>query len=298
MNQILVNPLGMKFVWVSAGTFWMGAQGNQKQVAIDQGFYLGVHPVTQGQWQAVMVSNPSYFSRDGGGAGQVKAIAEEDLKHFPIESVSWYDVQEFLKVLNTCENKGDLVYRLPNEAEWEYACRGGATSPEECAFEFYFAHPTNDLSSAQANFNGNYPAGRGARGTCLERTTKVGSYPANRLGLYDMHGNVWEWCADLYELGGSDRVIRGGAWGSWCYGCRASYRFRGAPAHRGRHWCGYVSSPPALAQPRFSLTNRNNNLGFRLAVTPAAAGRDKGLQDLQMPSRHEAAASAGAFGLS
>ena len=107
--------------------------------------------------------------------------------------MSWDDVQEFLQKLNAREKDSGWMYRLPTEAEWEYACRGGASSKEECSYHFYLDKPTNDLSSTQANFNGNYPDGGAAKGPYLERTTKVGSYQPNRLGLYDMHGNVWEW---------------------------------------------------------------------------------------------------------
>ena len=98
------------------------------------------------------------------------------------------------------EGKGYL-YRLPSEVEWEYACRGGATSEEECSYHFYFAKPTNDLSSKEANFNGNFPFGKADKGPYLGRTTKVGSYAPNKVGLYDMHGNVWQWCEDLWEKG-------------------------------------------------------------------------------------------------
>src|SRR5438270_2722113 len=101
------------------------------------------------------------------------------------------------------------MYRLPSEAEWEYACRGGATSEEECSYHFYFDRPTNDLSSDQANFNGNYPFGKAPKGKYLERPTRVGAYPPNKLGLCDMHGNVWQWCADAVSEGGSVRVLRG-----------------------------------------------------------------------------------------
>ena len=91
-------------------------------------------------------------------------------------------------------------------------CRGGATSEEECSYHFYFAKPTNDLSSKEANFNGNFPFGKADKGPYLGRTTKVGSYAPNKVGLYDMHGNVWQWCEDLCGKRGSVRVFRGGGW--------------------------------------------------------------------------------------
>jgi formylglycine-generating enzyme required for sulfatase activity len=239
------NSLGMKLVRVPRGTFWMGDRGSQQQVEIPHDFYIGAYPVTQQQWQVVMGSNPSYFCRTGGGADGVKDIGDAELKQFPVEQVSWDDVQDFLKRLNTREKDSGFLYRLPTEAEWEYACRGGATSQEDCAFDFYFAQPTNGLSSAQANFNGNHPAGNARKGDWLERTTKVGSYQPNRLGIYDMHGNVWEWCEDLYEAGRPGRVIRGGYWYFDGSDCRASVRAVNEPSGRG------------------------DNLGVRLAAVPS-----------------------------
>jgi formylglycine-generating enzyme required for sulfatase activity len=156
-----------------------------------------------------MGNNPSAFSRRGANQGSVSGISEEELKLFPVEMVSWDDAQEFLKKLNEKERAGGYWYRLPTEAEWEYACRGGATSADECSYHFYFDKPSNDLSSDQANFNGNYPFGKAPRGKYLGRPTRVGSYPPNKLGLCDMHGNVWQWTSTAV---GSNRVDRGGSW--------------------------------------------------------------------------------------
>jgi uncharacterized protein (TIGR02996 family) len=231
------NTLNAHFTWVPPGTFWMGGGGGkrgERQVTIEQGFALGVFPVTQAQWQAVMGNNPSYFSRTGDGKDTVKDISDEKLTFFPVESVSWDDAQELIEKLNDKERGRGYVYRLPTEAEWEYACRGGATSGEDCSYHFYFDTPTNDLSSEQANFNGIHPAGEASNGPYFGRPTKVGSYHPNCLGLYDMHGNVWEWCQDLYEEWGSARVLRGGSWFHYASHCRAMGRRRLAPTERSR----------------------------------------------------------------
>jgi formylglycine-generating enzyme required for sulfatase activity len=223
------GPLGMKFVPLPKATFYMGWDGKKKGVKTEimEDFEIAIHTVTQEQWEKVMGKNPSYFSRDGRGRDKVKDIRDEDLKLFPVEQVSWADAQEFIKKLNEKEAKGGYVYRLPTEAEWEYACRGGATSEEECSFHFYFDKPTNDLSSKQANFSGDYPAGTAEKGPFLGRPAKVGSYAKNKLGLYDMHGNVWQWCEDQYDpKKGSDRVARGGAWYGRASTCEAANRAR------------------------------------------------------------------------
>jgi formylglycine-generating enzyme required for sulfatase activity len=214
----------MTFVRLPKGTFYMGWDGQKKGVRteIRDDFEIAVHDVTQGQWQAVMGNNPSWFSRQGGGRRDVVDISDEELKLFPVEGVSWDDAQEFLKRLNEKERGRGYLYRLPTEAEWEYACRGGATSEEECSYHFYFARPTNDLSSEQANFNGGYPFGKAAKGKFLGHPTRVGAYPSNKLGLCDMHGNVWQWCADVVPYVRLDRVGRGGSWGDFGIGCRAA----------------------------------------------------------------------------
>jgi formylglycine-generating enzyme required for sulfatase activity len=246
------NPLCMNLVLVPRGTFWMGARGRQQQVQIPRDFYLGAFPVTQGQWQTIMGSNPSHFSHSGNGAAQVEGFSEAELKQFPVEQVSWNDVQEFLERLNAREKAGAFLYRLPTEAEWEYACRAGASSQQDCAFDFYFgdpcrnvSQPTNNLASADANFDGRNPAGNAPRGQYLARTTKVGSYEPNRLGIWDMHGNVWDWCEDHVDARRTARVIRGGSWDSNGSYCRAS--------HRGM----------------FEPGRRSSSMGFRLAAVPS-----------------------------
>jgi formylglycine-generating enzyme required for sulfatase activity/tRNA A-37 threonylcarbamoyl transferase component Bud32 len=199
----------MTFVRLPKGTFymgWGGLPGSAKKTAIKEDFEIAVHDVTQGQWEAIMGNNPSWFSRKGNGRKKVVDISDEELKLFPVENVSWNDAQAFLKKLNEKERGRGYVYRLPTEAEWEYACRGGATSEEECSYRYYLDKPTNDLSSEQANFDGNHPFGKAPKGPYLQRTTRVGAYAANKLGLCDMHGNVWQWTA---EAEGSDRVCRG-----------------------------------------------------------------------------------------
>jgi formylglycine-generating enzyme required for sulfatase activity/serine/threonine protein kinase len=208
------NSILMTFVRLPKGTFYMGWDGVTKGVKteIRKDFEIAVHDVTQGQWEAVMGDNPSHHSRTRAGADM--EISDEELKLFPVENVSWDDTQAFIKRLNEKERERGYLYRLPTQAEWEYAARGGATSEEECSYHYYFDKPTNDLSSDQANFNGNYPHGNAPRGKYLERPTRVGSYPPNKLGLCDMHGNVWQWCDDGVEdaTGRIRRVIRGGGW--------------------------------------------------------------------------------------
>ncbi len=120
------GALGMKFVPLPKATFYMGGGGGKagKKTAIKEDFEIAIHTVTQGQWQEVMGANPSWFSRDGKGKDKVKDIKDEDLKHFPVETVSWTDAQEFIKKLNEKEKGKGYQYRLPSEMEWEYGCRG------------------------------------------------------------------------------------------------------------------------------------------------------------------------------
>jgi uncharacterized protein (TIGR02996 family) len=273
----LTNSIGMEFVLVQPGTFlmgeppgeeWRGRGEKQHEVTLTRPFYLGVYPVTQGQWKRVMGYNPSSFSRTGQGRDRVEDVSDAELDLFPVEQVSWTDAQDFLQRLATLdkEARNAREYRLPSEAEWEYACRGGHFVKDlkvSHTLPFHFDRPSSSLDYRQANFGSNYPYGRSDEGPDLDRPSKVGSYRPNLLGLFDMHGNVWEWCADWYERDyynnspthdptgptgpspGAHRVIRGGSW--WCTSdevCRAANRFLGG------------------------LSDRYDHQGFRVAAVP------------------------------
>ncbi len=202
---------------------------------------MAAFQVTQDQYQRLMGNNPSYFCATGGGKDKVRGI---DTKRFPVEALTWDEAVAFCKKLSDLpeETKAGRTYRLPAEAQWEYSCRGGATSSQP----FHFG---NSLSSTQANFDGNYPFGGAAKGPYLERPCPVGSYAANAFGLFDMHGNVWEWCLDWYDEHyyknspkrdpqgpekGECRVLRGGSWNYIGNYCRAAYRLGLAPGARDR----------------------------------------------------------------
>ncbi len=250
------NSVGMKLVRIGAGKFRMGSpateeardpadKGSEEQhdVEIAKPFYLGAHEVTQAQYQKIIGKNPSNWSPEG--AGKVQKI---DTRDFPVESVSWEDAVKFCALLSElpAERKAGRVYQLPTEAEWEYACRGG---PVSSPAPFHFLKPSASLSFGQANFWAEHPYGGGAKGAWLQRTCRVGSYEPNRLELYDMHGNVWEWCADWYDKDyyrnsplrdpqgpkaspENRRVLRGGSgWfsGAWC---RAAMRNKSDPGER------------------------------------------------------------------
>jgi formylglycine-generating enzyme required for sulfatase activity len=238
------NSIGMKLVLIPKGKFTMGSPEDEvdrgtdesrHEAEISKPFYLGVHAVTQKQYKEVMGTNPSYFSAGGGGKDKVKDLDTDD---FPAERMSWHDAQVFCEKLSSlaAEKRFGRVYRLPTEAEWEYACRAGTTTP---------VHFGRSLSSRQANFDGNFPYGRGAvKGPNLGRTCRVGSYRANKFGLYDMHGNVYQWCSDWYgkdyykdsprkdpqgPASGTTRVLRGGSWYDHGWDCRAAYRGNDTP---------------------------------------------------------------------
>jgi formylglycine-generating enzyme required for sulfatase activity len=239
------NSIGMKLVLIPAGKFTMGSPKDEKgremsaggasgketqhEVEITRPFYIGVYPVTQAQYKKVMGTNPSWFSAKGTGSDKVEGLNTDS---FPVERVSWQDAKKFCAALSKlpAEKKAGRTYRLPTEAEWEYACRAGTTTPFNCG---------KSLSSRQANFDGKYPYGGAPKGPYLGRTCKVGSYKPNAWGLYDMHGNVYHFCSDWFKkdnVTGSPKkdpkgpkkgdacVLRGGSWINSGWACRAAFR--------------------------------------------------------------------------
>jgi uncharacterized protein (TIGR02996 family) len=260
----LVNSIGMKLLLIPAGTFQMGTPAQEQaairktlgdsilseivaletlhEVEISRPYFLGACPVTQEEYTQVTGGNRSYFCASGDGKLNVSNL---DTKAFPVEQVSWEEATAFCEALsNRAEEKAaGRVYRLPTEAEWEYACRGGAVSYAP----FHFGY---SLSSSQANFRGEFPYGPASKGPYLIRTSAVGSYSANVFGLYDMHGNVWEWCHDWLDTnyyksspkidpqgpnGGSDHVMRGGSWDGSAFYCRSAFRFSRMPRDRSNY---------------------------------------------------------------
>ena len=218
-------PLSMDFVWIERGVFQMGSpeseegrwsnEGPLHEVELSRGFWLGTYEVTQGEWESVMGSNPSRYTGDS---------------RRPVERVSWYDVHEFIGRLN--DAAGDSLYRLPSEAEWEYACRAGTTT----AYGYQVRDPNPSL--------GDY-AWYDCNDGC--DTKVVGGKKPNDWGLHDMHGNVWEWVQDRYSNNyynnsprvdppgrdtGSRRVRRGGDFGNIARNVRSAYRSAGSPGFR------------------------------------------------------------------
>jgi formylglycine-generating enzyme required for sulfatase activity len=238
-SEDLGDGITLEMVAIPGGTFTMGTEDEeierlvkkfnwdgfrserpQHRVTVSS-FYMGRYPITQAQWKAIaatakididLETNPSRFKGD----------------ELPVESVNWYQATEFCKRLSR-ETKQE--YRLPSEAEWEYACRAGTTTP------FYFGET---ITGELANYNASETYAEEAKGEYRKKTTPVGQFPPNAFGLYDMHGNVWEWCADTWHdnydgaprdgsvwiKNGDDNrsPLRGGSWYNVPYSCRSAYR--------------------------------------------------------------------------
>jgi formylglycine-generating enzyme required for sulfatase activity/tRNA A-37 threonylcarbamoyl transferase component Bud32 len=255
------NTIGMKLVLIPPGKFLMGSPATEKlrnptespqhEVTISKPFYMGAYEVTVGQFRQFVKATGYKTDAEASGRGAARWFPEEKTfkadarcnwqnpgwqqeDDYPVVCVSWNDARAFCVWLSQKENRS---YRLPTEAEWEYACRARTFTP--------FSYGSS-LSSFQANFNGNVPYGDASRGPYLERATKVGSFRPNDFGLYDMHGNVTEWTADYFaaeypanaqvdptgpEKGNEhqDRVYRGGSWIDYGQLCRSAMRGSNPP---------------------------------------------------------------------
>jgi len=220
--------IDQEFVRIPAGTFLMGserdepgreAQERQHEVTLSRSFYLARTEVTQAQWQRVMGTNPSRFA---------------DCPDCPVEEISAHEIELFLTRASDLEG---VNFRLPTEAEWEYACRAGTDTVFGIG---------DELDTDHANYDGHYPLVDQPAGEFRERTTPVGSFSANPWGLFDMNGNVWEWTADLHceypagqitdprgSCATAFRVIRGGSWIFGADSARCALRYTHRPEHVG-----------------------------------------------------------------
>ncbi|MBD2443281.1 SUMF1/EgtB/PvdO family nonheme iron enzyme [Dolichospermum sp. FACHB-1091] len=244
-GEDLGNGVILEMVAIPGGTFKMGSPENEEGYHSSQSpqhevtvppFFMGKYPVTQQQWRVVaalpkdkidLKSDPSYFKGD----------------NLPVECVSWNDAQEFCARLSRMANK---TYRLPTEAEWEYACRGGTTTPFYCG---------ETISTDLANYNGNYIYGQAQKGEYREKTTEVGKFPANPFGLYDMSGNVWEWCEDGWHENYINAPTDGSAWTS----LSTEYMLL-----RGGSWLNGAGYCRAASRGRYSRDYRYVSYGFRV----------------------------------
>jgi formylglycine-generating enzyme required for sulfatase activity len=226
-TEDLGNGVKLEMIAIPGGTFWMGSPTNEAERNNDEGpqhqvtvpsFFMGKYPLTQAQYQAIMGKNPAYFKGN----------------NRPVENVSWDDAVLFCQKLSQRTGKN---YRLPSEAEWEYACRAGTKTP------FSFG---DNITTDLVNYNGTYPYKSAPKGKYREQTTDVGTFPPtfppNPFGLYDMHGNVWEWCEDDWhenyidaptdgsawnsQSGSNTKLLRGGSWSYHARYCRSAYRIR------------------------------------------------------------------------
>lgn len=229
-----VNGVSFKMIAIPGGSFDMGSnEGSSDEKPVHlvtvPPFYMGETEVTQALWETVMGNNPSYFKGDNN----------------PVEQVSWDDCQSFIAKLNTLTGKR---YRLPSEAEWEYACRAGTTT----------AFNTGDnIRTDQANYDGNNIYRNNPERIYRAKTTSVKTFTANAYGLYDMHGNLWEWCEDRYHDGYTDAPTDGSAWVNG---------FTSNRVLRGGSWYSYVRYCRTTGRNYDASGNHDNSFGFRLVA--------------------------------
>jgi eukaryotic-like serine/threonine-protein kinase len=239
-TENLGNGVLLEMIEIPAGEFLMGSPDNEFNRESDEGpqrrvrvprFFMGRFTVTQIEWQQLMGSDPSSFKGN----------------NHPVNNISWYDAQEFCKRLS---QQSGRAYRLPSEAEWEYACRADSISP------FHFG-PT--ITPELVNYDGNYSYGSAAKGEYRKETTPVGSFPANGFGLHDMHGNIWEWCEDVYHKSYQGAPTNSSAWVS---GADTSFRLV-----RGGSGNSYAKSCRSADREGWNIDGRSPFSGFRLALS-------------------------------
>ena len=203
ISTAFTNSLGIEFVHVPAGkSKHSGGNGvvGKREVTIPYDFFIGKYELTREEWEKVIGpgTDPSHFSRTGAGRDSITTVSDEDLKRYPVERVSWNDCQEYLRQLNRKTQESGWVYRLPTLIEWEYACRNGPGQTDaDLGCDFYSGEPSTVWTAEMGNLIENG----------LQSPSRVGSYKPNRLGIYDMHGNVFEYLDDIY---GAGRLITGG----------------------------------------------------------------------------------------
>lgn len=221
-DSLTINDI--EFVYIPEGIGVVGRidndsciRGNElgKISQLFKSFYISKFPITQIQYFNIIGSNPSFHAVD-------KYFNNESVNtdKYPVENISWIDAMLFCEKLSFLNRHKHLEFRLPIEKEWEYACRGN----KNLIFQ-----NGNEFDSTKGNIQGNYPYGSDLIGPTLNRTCEVGQYEPNEFGLYDMHGNVWEWCMDEYKSPSgivypNARVLKGGAWNCYSRFCRTSYR--------------------------------------------------------------------------
>ncbi|QVL33730.1 protein kinase [Telmatocola sphagniphila] len=225
----------MTFVRVPKGKFYRGWSANKlpNLTEIPEDFEIAVHAVTQGLWMDVMKQNPSIISRQGDYSHLVKSVSDEELKLFPVENVTYAEIEIFLIKLNEREKSRGFRYKLPTEHQWEYACRGAAHTLEECSYYYYFDTPTNRLTSQLANFDAIEEPDLG-KNKKKNLPVRVGMYPPNKLGLHDMHGNIWQLCTSskvdskiskAKDNGKFITVARGGGYSERAQKCDSAHSF-------------------------------------------------------------------------
>ncbi|MEW6208628.1 MAG: SUMF1/EgtB/PvdO family nonheme iron enzyme [Acidobacteriota bacterium] len=252
-----INGVALEMVEIPGGTFLMGSpdseagrdgdEGPRHQVTL-QSFYMGKFEVTQAQWRAVAslpkVSRDLDIATPDNPRPRIPALKGDN---YPVEQVSWEDAIEFCARLSKARRR---EYRLPSEAEWEYACRAGTTTP------FAFGET---VTAELVNYNGQYPYASAPNGTYREKTTPVGYMDvANALGLYDMHGNVWEWCLDAWHDSYNNAPTDGSAW--------EKAGDPGKRVLRGGSWSTYGVNCRTAARDWFTPNNRYGNYGFRVVL--------------------------------